>query len=113
MIIHEWFHSIHPPIQPRSNAGLPEATQFRSARGQLITTRPVALGDTGLITDLLAGLSAQSLFLRYCMPMPRMVPEMVAREAARLGQAHSARQLTIVALDGLGGATRAIGVAEF
>jgi acetyltransferase len=78
----------------------------------MIATRPVALTDMGMIADLLVGLSAQSLFLRYCMPIPRMPPEMVAREAARLGQAHSLHQLTVVALDGAGGVDRAIGVAE-
>jgi acetyltransferase len=65
-----------------------------------------------MIGELLAGLSAQSLFLRYCMPMPRMAPETVARETARLGQAHSNQQLTVVALAGVGGVEQVIAVAE-
>jgi acetyltransferase len=65
-----------------------------------------------MIGELLAGLSAQSLFLRYCMPMPRMAPETVAREITRLGQANSTRRLTVVALAGVGGVERVIAVAE-
>src|SRR5262245_42957380 len=102
MILNRWFHSNHPHIQPRSKAVAPETSLFRSARGRLIATRPVALSDLGMIAELLAGLSAQSLFLRYCMPMPSMAPEMVARETARLGQ-RSAQQFTVVALTEVGG----------
>jgi acetyltransferase len=111
MILNTWFHFGHPHGQPRPQAGAPEQALFRSARGQLIATRPAALSDLGMIADLLAGLSAQSLFLRYCMPIPRMGPEMVARETARLGQ-RSGQQFTIVALAEIGGVERAIGVAE-
>jgi acetyltransferase len=111
MILHSWSHSIHPPVQLRSNAVVPEAALFRSKRGHLVATRPVAPSDSSLIAELFAGLSAQSLFLRYCMPMPRMAPEMVAREAERLGQ-HSTTQLTVVALAEVGGVEQAIGVAE-
>lgn len=113
MIPNEWFHSIHAPFQPRSKAVVPETALFRSKHGHMIATRVVAPSDFGMIAELLAGLSAQSLFLRYCMPMPRMAPEMVAREATRLGQANSTRQLTVVALARVGGADRVIGVAEF
>jgi GNAT superfamily N-acetyltransferase len=112
MIMNEWFQSVYPPVQPRSNAVMPQTELFRSTRGHLISIRLVAPGDSGRIADLLAGLSAQSLFLRYCMPMPRMAPEMVAREAARLGQAHSPRQLTVVALLYVGGMEQVIAVAE-
>jgi acetyltransferase len=112
MIMHNWFRSIHPPPRPRAHARVPEQTLFHSTRGHLIATRPIVPSDTGKIADLLAGLSAQSLFLRYCMPMPQMAPEMLAREVARLGQAHSARQFTVVALASVGGAEQAIGVAE-
>ncbi len=108
MIMNETIQSVHPT----SNATLPETALFRSTRGRLIATRQVAPSDSGLIADLLAGLSAQSLFLRYCMPMPRMASEMVAREAARLGQAHSTRQLTVVALACVGGVEQVIAVAE-
>ena len=108
MITNEWLQS----IRPRSAAPAPETALFHSTRGHLIATRPVAPSDSGLIAELLAGLSAQSLFLRYCMPMPRMAPEMMAREAARLGQTHSTRQLTVVALACVGGVEQVIAVAE-
>jgi acetyltransferase len=108
MITNEWIQSVHP----RSDAPLPETALFRSTRGRLIATRLVAPSDSGMIAELLAGLSAQSLFLRYCMPMPRMAPEMVAREAARLGQTCSTRQLTVVALAHVGGVDQVIAVAE-
>src|SRR5689334_2100068 len=97
MIMSEWFHPAHPHAQPRPKAVVPEQTLLRSARGNLIATRPIALSDLGMVAELLAGLSAQSLFLRYCMPISRMAPEMVARETARLGQ-RSAQQFTAVAL---------------
>jgi acetyltransferase len=108
MITNESIQSVHP----RSYATLPETALFHSTRGRLIATRHVAPSDSGLIADLLAGLSARSLFLRYCMPMPRMAPEAVAREAARLGQAHSTRQITVVALACVGGVEQVIAVAE-
>ena len=111
MIMNEWFQSAHPPVQSRSNAVLPEKALFRSTRGHLIATRPISPSDAGRIADLLAGLSAQSLFLRYCMPMPRMAPEMVTREAARLGQ-RSTQQFTVVALAEVGGLEQVIAVAE-
>jgi GNAT superfamily N-acetyltransferase len=108
MITNAWIQSGHS----RSNAALPETTLFHSTRGHLIAARPVAPSDAEMIGELLAGLSAQSLFLRYCMPMPRMAPEAVARETARLGLAHSNQQLTVVALAGVGGAEQVIAVAE-
>jgi len=108
MITNEWLQSVHP----RSDAPVSETALFHSTRGHLIAARPVAPSDSGLIADLLAGLSAQSLFLRYCMPMPRMAPETVAREAARLGQTHSTRQLTVVALASIGGVEQVVAVAE-
>jgi GNAT superfamily N-acetyltransferase len=111
MILNKWFQSAYPPVQPRWNAVLPEKALFRSTRGHLITTRPASPSDSGRIADLLAGLSAQSLFLRYCMPMPRMAPEMVTREVARLGQ-RSTQQLTVVALAQVGGLEQVIAVAE-
>jgi acetyltransferase len=108
MIMHEWHQATHP----HQSATALESRLFYSTHGRIITARPVAPGDMGLIADLLAGLSAQSLFLRYCMPMPRMAPEMVARESARLGQAHPARQLTMVGLARVGGEEQVIAVAE-
>jgi len=93
-------------------AALPETALFHSTRGDLIATRPVAPSDAGMIAALLAGLSAQSLFLRYWMPMPRMAPETVARETARLGQPQSTQQFTVVALACVGGVERVIAVAE-
>jgi len=108
MIINECFQSVHP----RSDAPAIGTALFRSTRGHLIANRPVAPNDTGRIAELLAGLSAQSLFLRYCMPMSRMAPETVAREAARLGQAHSTQQFTVVALACIGGVEQVIAVAE-
>src|SRR3954451_23560903 len=112
MSINEWFQSVHPPVHPRSNGRAPEKELFRSTLGRLIATRHVAPSDSGLLTELLSGLSAQSLFLRYCMPMPRMAPEMVVREVARLGQPQSTQQLSIVALAEVGGVEQAIAVAE-
>jgi acetyltransferase len=100
------------PFHPHSAAALPAPALFRSTRGQLIAARPIAPGDVGMIGELLAGLSAQSLFLRYCMPMPRMAPEMVARETARIEQAQSTQQLTVVALASVGGVEQVIAVAE-
>ena len=108
MIINECFQSVHP----RSDAPAIGTALFRSTRGRLIANRPVAPNDSGMIAELLAGLSAQSLFLRYCMPMSRMAPETVAREAARLGQAHSTQQFTVVALACIGGVEQVIAVAE-
>jgi acetyltransferase len=108
MITNAWTQ----PAHPHSAAPQPETVLFHSTRGQLITARPVAPGDAGMIGELLAGLSAQSLFLRYCMPMPRMAPETVARETARLGQLHSTRQLTVVALASVGDLEQVIAVAE-
>ena len=108
MIINECFQSTHPC----ADAPVPGTTLFRSTRGRLVANRPVAPNDSGMIAELLAGLSAQSLFLRYCMPIPRMAPEMVMREAARLGQTHSTRQLTVVALACVGGVEQVIAVAE-
>jgi acetyltransferase len=91
---------------------LPATALFHSTRGQLIVARPIAPSDTGMIGELLAGLSAQSLFLRYCMPMPRMAPEAVMRETARLGQGHTPRQLSVVALAKVGDTEQAVAVAE-
>jgi acetyltransferase len=108
MITNAWIQ----PDHSHSHAALPEPALFHSTRGQLIAARPIAPSDAGMIGELLAGLSAQSLFLRYCMPMPRMAPETVARETARLGQAHSNQQLTVVALAGVGGVEQVIAVAE-
>jgi len=98
--------------QSHSAAALPATTLFHSTRGDLIATRPVAPSDAGMIATLLAGLSAQALFLRYWMPMPRMAPETVARETARLGQPQSTQQFTVVALACVGGVERVIAVAE-
>jgi acetyltransferase len=108
MIANAWTHSAHS----RSDAALPQTALFHSTRGRLIAARPVAPSDAGMIGELLAGLSAQSLFLRYCMPMQHMAPETVAREIARLGQANSTRQLSVVALAGVGGVEQVIAVAE-
>jgi acetyltransferase len=108
MIMNAWIQSGNS----HSDAALPETALFHSTRGQLIAARPVAPSDAGMISELLEGLSAQSLFLRYCMPMPRMAPEAVARETARLGQAHSTGHLTVVALAGVGGTEQVIAVAE-
>jgi acetyltransferase len=111
MISYKWFHSLYPHARPRSKAAVPNAGLFRSKHGHLITTRLAAPSDFGMLADLLAGLSAQSLFLRYCMPMPRMAPEMVARETARLLR-RSAQQFTTLAVTESDGAERVIGVAE-
>lgn len=108
MITNAWTQSAHS----HADTPLPEAALFHSTRGQLIAARPAAPSDAGMIGELLAGLSAQSLFLRYCMPMPRMAPEAVARETTRLGQAHSTRQLTVVALAKVGDADQVVAVAE-
>jgi GNAT superfamily N-acetyltransferase len=108
MITNAWAHSAHS----HSDVVLPQTALFRSTRGRLIAARPVAPSDADMIGELLAGLSAQSLFLRYCMPMQRMAPETLAREIARLGQAHSARRLSVVALAGVGGVEQVIAVAE-
>jgi acetyltransferase len=72
----------------------------------------VAPGDTASLADLLASLSAGSLYLRYCMPMPCMAPEMAEREAVRLGKADTQAQLAAVALLRVEGFEQAIGVAE-
>jgi acetyltransferase len=104
--------------EPRPSIGLgwgaaaPESAPFLSARGRLVANRLVVPGDTGMIAALLAGLSARSLFLRYCMPMPHMAPKSAAREAARLGQIHPGRQLTAVALACVQGVEQIIAVAE-
>src|SRR5436309_988596 len=108
MITNEWMQSVHP----RSVAPAQQTALFHSTRGRPITARPVLPSDAGLIAELLTGLSAQSLFLRYCMPMPHMAPEMLAREVARLGQPASRRQLTVVALACVGGVEQMIAVAE-
>lgn len=89
-----------------------DGTAFLSRRGRAVFTRPLAAGDTGLIADFLSNLSARSLFLRYCMPMPRLAPELVEREVTRLGQAAMARQLVTVALDRGQGADQVIALAE-
>jgi GNAT superfamily N-acetyltransferase len=106
MMMHTWMQPGH------SHADAPAHTLFRSTRGQLIVARPAAPSDAGMLAALLAGLSPQSLFLRYCMPMPRMAPEAVAREAARLGQPGSAHHLTVVALAKTAGVEQLIGVGE-
>jgi acetyltransferase len=90
----------------------PSGALFWSERGRPIVNRLAQPGDAGMIAELLAGLSAQSLFLRYCMPMPRMAPEAAAIEAARLGQAHSARQIAAVALARVQGVDQIVAVAE-
>ena len=108
MINHDWMHSLHA----RAGTALPPAALFHSTRGQPIVARPIAPSDAGMIGELLAGLSAQSLFLRYCMPMSRMAPEAVARETIRLGQPHSSHRLAVVALDRVGDADRVVAVAE-
>ncbi|MEO7912033.1 MAG: GNAT family N-acetyltransferase [Roseiflexaceae bacterium] len=108
MITNAWTSSAHS----HADTPLPETALFHSTRGQLIAARPVLPSDAEMIGELLAGLSAQSLFLRYCMPMPRMVPEAVARETARLGQAHSTRRLAVVALARVGDLEQIIAVAE-
>jgi acetyltransferase len=89
-----------------------EAALFHSQRGQLILARPVAPSDADSLADLLASLSAGSLYLRYCMPMPCMAPEMAQREAARLGKLDTGAQLAAVALLRVEGLEQAIGVAE-
>jgi acetyltransferase len=108
MIMHDWLQHNHP----RAGFLALETTLFRSARERLIAMGPATPNDSGRIAALLAGLSKQSLFLRYCMPMPRMAPEMVARETARLSQPHSPRQLTVVALASICGVEQVIAVAE-
>ncbi len=108
MITNAWLQ----PAHSHADTPLPEAALFHSTRGQLIAARPAAPSDAGMIGELLAGLSAQSLFLRYCMPMPRMGPEALARETTRLGQAHSTRRLTVVALAKVGDADHVVAVAE-
>jgi acetyltransferase len=85
---------------------------FFSARGRLIVNRLVAAADVGAIAELLAGLSARSLYLRYGMPMPRMPRESAAREAARLGQIRSEHQLSAVAVAWSQGQEHVIAVAE-
>jgi acetyltransferase len=85
---------------------------FFSTRGRLIVNRLVADGDVGAIAELLAGLSARSLYLRYGMPMPRMPLESAAREAARLGQLGSAHHLSAVAVVWSQGQEQVIAVAE-
>ena len=96
----------------RAGIPAPAGALFWSECGRPIVNRLVAPGDEGQIGDLLAGLSARSLFLRYGIPMPRMAPELAARELARLGQASSARQLTAVALARVHGAEQIVAVAE-
>ena len=108
MITNAWMQSAHS----HTDTPLPASALFHSSRGQLIVARPTAPSDASMIGELLAGLSAQSLFLRYCMPMPRMAPETVAREIARLEQANSTRQLTVVALASIGDVEQVIAVAE-
>jgi acetyltransferase len=108
MIEHTWMHHNHP----RPNVSAHEPALFHSARGRLIAARPIAPGDADMLAGLLAGLSPQSLFLRYCMPMPRMAPEAIAREAARLAHPRGSQQLTVVALANVGGVEQLIAVAE-
>jgi acetyltransferase len=78
----------------------------------MIVTRLVEPGDIALVAELLASLSAGSLYLRYCMPMPHMPPEMAQREAARLGEATTSRQLSAVALARVQEVEHVVAVAE-
>jgi acetyltransferase len=100
------------PARIPTNAAPSPRGPFVSTRGRLIVNRLVTAGDVGAIAELLSGLSARSLYLRYGMPMPRMLPESAAQEAARLGQARSAHQLSAVAVVCLQGREQLIGVAE-
>lgn len=95
-----------------ADAPLLRRRPFFSTRGRLFVNRLVADGDVGGIAELLAGLSARSLYLRYGMPMPRMPAESAAREAARLGQVSSADRLSAVAVAWSQGQEQVIAVAE-
>ncbi|HEU5099040.1 MAG TPA: GNAT family N-acetyltransferase [Roseiflexaceae bacterium] len=108
MIIHE----CSQPARVPAEAALPLDGRFLSARGHLIVNRLVAAGDVDPIAELLTGLSARSLYLRYGLPMPRMSPESAAREAARLAQSRSAHHLSAVAIACSRGQEQVIGVAE-
>ncbi|HJZ48775.1 MAG TPA: GNAT family N-acetyltransferase [Roseiflexaceae bacterium] len=99
-------------FRARSDAPALDSALFWSQRGRPIVNRLVAPGDEDKIANLLAGLSARSLFLRYGLPMPRMAPESVAREAARLGQLHSIQHITAVAVACIQGVDQVIAVAE-
>jgi acetyltransferase len=85
---------------------------FYSTRGRLIVNRLVEASDVGALAELLASLSARSLYLRYGMPMPRMPQESAAREAARLGQIRSEHQLSAVAVAWSQGQEQVVAVAE-
>jgi hypothetical protein len=52
-------------VHQYSDGTLAESALFHSTRGRVVATRTVTPKDSGLIGALLAGLSAQSLFLRY------------------------------------------------
>jgi len=105
-------HECSQPAPVLAEAAPPHDGTFLSTSGRLIVNRLVATGDVGPIAELLAGLSARSLYLRYGMPMPRMAPESAAREAARLGQARSAQHLSAVAVACSQGHEKVIAVAE-
>ena len=68
--------------------------------------------DTRLIAEMLSGLSARSLYLRYGVPMPRMAPEAAAREATRLAEADPRQRLVMLALAREQGQKQVVGVAE-
>jgi acetyltransferase len=100
------------PPQLVADALLLHRRPYFSTRGRLIVNRLVADGDVGALAELLASLSARSLYLRYGMPMPRLPAESAAREAARLGQIGSAHHLSAVAVVWSQGQEQVIAVAE-
>lgn len=81
---------------------------FCSRRGRRLYLRPFIAGDEPALLALLTGLSAETIYARYLMPLPYLSPGIVQREVERLKALQSAGSLVLVAAEELGGSIVAI-----
>ncbi|HEX9370052.1 MAG TPA: GNAT family N-acetyltransferase [Roseiflexaceae bacterium] len=87
------------PLSSRTKMRTSAVVTFRTQRGLLLTLRPAATGDLRGLAGFLEGLSAETLFLRYLAPIPRLDSEAARQEVRRLMDGSPADHPVAIVLD--------------
>ena len=85
------------------------ARELRLADGARVMLRPMRPEDAGLETDFIAGLSRQSMRLRFMSALASLTPAMLAR----FTQVDYDREMALVAIHAANGREREIGVCRY
>lgn len=99
-----------PPLQ--TSLGITIPPDLRAHGGRRTEMRLLRLTDQELLSGMLQRLSAETLFLRYGAPRPRLSPEMARKEAAQIARGRHAGSLALLVTLPTAAGEEAIALAE-